>query len=325
MKKRLIPLFFLLLTPIFANAQTDTSEISNSYINGAITISANPTVPQPGDLVTVTLQAPPIDLNKSLITWKLNGKTVSSGTGNISFKFNAGPLGKSDDINATIETETNTYTQNLSLGSSEVDLLMQGGSYVPPFFEGRPLWSRQSQLLITAIPHVSGNSSNPSSFTYKWIKDGTVLGSQSGAGKNTLVISDSVISMPIILEVDVYANRDTLVASAQKTFIPSGVSMLVYENNPLYGFMFNRAVSSDFNMEDKEVTFAAFPLFFNTANRLDPNLTYAWKTSADKDDTPSVTYRAPESSGSSAVTTSITNESSILQRTSMKFNIQFGQ
>src|SRR3990167_10337236 len=81
----------------------------------------------------------------------------------------------------------------LHLQAEEVDLLWQGNSYVPPFYEGRTLWSSQSRITFLAIPHGAGIG-NPANLTYKWTKNGTVLGNINGVGKNTLSFIDSILS-----------------------------------------------------------------------------------------------------------------------------------
>ena len=212
------------------------------------------------------------------------------------------------------------------LKAQEVDLLWQGQTYTPPFYKGKALWSSQSKISLLAIPHISGVS-NPTSLTYKWIKNGTVLGNINGVGKNTLTFTDSILSQPQIVKVEILsASPAKVLASASMTITPISPILAIYENNPLYGFMFHREISGVHNLLEREVTFTAFPLFFSTVSRVDDTLSYSWRTGSDEADiSSSVTYRTPEeAAGTSAVSVEASNRDKFLQSADKNFLIQFG-
>jgi hypothetical protein len=101
---------------------------------------------------------------------------------------------------------------------------------------------------------------------------------------------------------------------------------LVYENNPLYGYRFDREIGSGTTLENAEVTFSAFPLFFGAITRDSRGLGYQWGTnSGDTQDGNNVTYRIPEgSSGTSQVTVHAYNKYLILEDIRRKFLLEFG-
>src|SRR3990167_742525 len=84
--------------------------------------------------------------------------------------------------------------------AQSVDILWQGDTYTPPFYKGKSLWSNQSRITFVAIPQGLGN---PASLNYKWTKNGTVLGNINGIGKNTLSFTDSILSRPQTIRVDI--------------------------------------------------------------------------------------------------------------------------
>ena len=208
--------------------------------------------------------------------------------------------------------------------AQSVDLIWQGDSYTPPFYQGRTLWSKQSKITLVAIPQGLGSAS---SLNYKWTKTGTVLGNINGVGRNTISFMDSIISRPQTIKVEILATDKTVLAS--DTVVVSSVSptLAVYENNPLYGYMFHRETSGTHTLQDKEVTFAAFPLFFSITDRQDSAIQYEWRTNIGGAETQnSVTYRAPDdASGSSEVRVSISNENQITQSANKSFLIEFGK
>lgn len=209
-----------------------------------------------------------------------------------------------------------------SINAQSVDILWQGETYVPPFYKGRNLWSSQSGIRFVAISQGLGNAAN---LNYKWTKNGTVLGNISGVGKNTLSFSDSILSKPQTIKVDIMSNQDKVLATASTFVTPISPTLAVYENNPLYGFMFHREVSGTHKLKEREVTFAAFPFFFDIVNRQDGVVSYEWHTNVGNVETGNmVTYRTPDNtSGSSEVQVRISNTEKILQDANKSFLVEF--
>lgn len=203
--------------------------------------------------------------------------------------------------------------------SQSVDLLWHGDGYVPPFYKGRTLWSSQSTITLVAIPHGLGSSAN---LDFRWSRNGTVLGSLSGAGKNTLNLTDTVLSKTQNITIEIVSDDNETLAVNSASITPAAQSALVYENNPLYGYLFHREVSRTYPLKDEEVTFTAFPLLFNTES-----LDYQWRTNAGRAETSrSVTYRVPEGgSGRASISLNISNVEKILQSASRNFLVEFGE
>ena len=207
--------------------------------------------------------------------------------------------------------------------AQEVDLLWQGETYTPPFYQGRTLWSNQSRITFLAIPQGLGN---PNNLNYKWTKNGIVLGNINGIGRNSFFFYDSILSKPQSVMVEILSEQGAVLASASNIVTPTLPELVVYENNPLYGFMFHREINGEYQFQDKETTFTAFPLFFSTLNRLDPMIDYQWQTNNTGVETKnSVTYRTPENtSGSSEIRVRVSNRDKITQDASKRFLVKFG-
>jgi len=210
----------------------------------------------------------------------------------------------------------------LGVQAQSVDLLWQGETYTSPFYKGASLWSTQSRITLVAIPHGLGD---PTKLNYKWTKSGTVLGNINGIGRETISFVDSIISRPQTIEVEIISSQSGVLASNSVFIAPIAPTLAVYENNPLYGFMFNREVGKSYTLQDKEITLAGFPFFFSTISRFDNSLKYNWRTNAGGVEIePVVTYRVPDNThGASQVSVSASSDAKITQKDNKSFVIQF--
>jgi len=209
--------------------------------------------------------------------------------------------------------------------AQEVDLLWQGDVYTPPFYEGRSLWSNQSEVIILAIPHIfsQGRELDPSTLTYKWWKDSVVLNTVSGIGKNSISITDSVTGRPQEIKVEIMTGDGAVLASASKKLSGLPVKLLVYEDSPLYGLLFNREVGSSYEIEEQETTLAVIPFFFSSFEKDPGFINYKWNTSSGSTEgSGSVTYRFPEGvSGSAKINVRASNENRFMQFSEKSFTL----
>jgi hypothetical protein len=177
---------------------------------------------------------------------------------------------------------------------------------------------------VVAVSNVPGFE--PASLYYRWTKDGIVLGSMSGVGKSSMVFVDNVLSLPLEIKVDLRDGEDGKVLGTQTIVLTPGTPrIMVVEKNPLYGYMFNRAVGSEFLLKSEEVSFAAYPLFGQVTYKDAPALTYKWTTNTgDVRSGSEVTYRVPEgASGSSSVNLKVTHSRVLVQPRDKSFVVRF--
>ena len=210
--------------------------------------------------------------------------------------------------------------------ADSVDLLWQGSTYTPPFYLGRALWSNESAVTLAAVANIA--NFNPATLYYRWTKDGTVLGSRSGINKTSITFVDSVLSLPIEVKIDVRDGEDgKVLATNTITLTPTIPQILIFENNPFYGLMMNRAIANNLSLKEAEITLAAIPLFARVNNRRAEALDYTWRTNTgDVRNTSDATYRVPEgASGSSAITVRIENSGVLAQPLDKSFSITFGK
>jgi hypothetical protein len=205
------------------------------------------------------------------------------------------------------------------LSAQSVDILSQGEGYVSPFYKGRALWSKESRLTLLAVPQGLGS---PALLNYRWSRNGTVLGTISGIGKNSLSFTDTVFSKPVTILIEIVDVDNNVLAKSTTTLAPISPFLAVYENNPLYGFMFHRNVSGAYRMEGEEITFTAFPYLFNALRRETAALLYKWNGVSGGG---SITYRTPEEgSGTAEVAVSLTHAEALMQSAQKSFLVDFG-
>lgn len=317
-------LCLLLLMPVLIHAQTaDPSQITDE-----VDFTVTPQVPGPHENAYITIEAYGIDLSTAHITWSLNGSILKSGQGITNLSITTGDIGSHSLVTASIDTGSGAIIRSLDLVPGSVDLLWQGGTYAPPFYKGRTSWTHEGRMTLVAIPHIiqGGKDLDPSTLSYRWTQDGTVIGASSGTGKNSFTLSDSVLSLVRSITVDVMTDRDTIVGTASANLAATDPQVLVYENSPLYGLLFNRETGNGLTLTDKEVTFSAIPYFYSGSSKHVPALSYTWTTNgADPQTGDHITYRAPDSTaGNSNVAITVTNTNTILQSAQKAFLVQFG-
>jgi len=323
----LLASYFLLPTPSYAQL---SPEQALQQLTQTVSINMSPEYPGPNSNVNISIESFSTDLDTSKISWSVGEVVKKSGLGVKDFSLQTGPSGKSITVNISIEPQIGTsFIKTVTIQPGEVDLLWQGKSYTPPFFKGRALWSNQGQIIFLAIPHTSsadGTPLKPSDLIYRWSKDGTVLSNLSGTGKSSITLTDSVLSLPQTITVEVMSDTNTIVGSKSIRLASIAPSVLIYEDSPLYGPLFNREVGTNFILGSQEVSFSAFPLFFSTVSKSDSNISYSWGTnSASEQPGDRITFRAPDTgSGSSNISLKIDNISKILQSTQRSFLVQFG-
>ena len=246
-----------------------------------IFVSVTPPNPKPGDIVSIKLSSDFTDLNQADIVWTENGNVTNSGTGKTSYTVTAGKIGDIVKISAAVKTiEGSLYEYPITIKPATVDIVWESDSTVPPFYKGKALYTQLGRLKLIAIPNIdtgSGTNVNPSNLVYTWKRQGQVIGDRSGLGKQTIDMSnDNIYRTPFTV--------DVVAASADGTYVAEGninidtVTPLVeiYENNPIYGILYNKTVGSQTSVSSGELTFDAFPYYFSAANRFDSQLIYAW-------------------------------------------------
>jgi len=264
---------FLLTIPVlYIHGQVN---IIGDFVN----ITINPTNPSPGEQVRVNLQSSSINLGGSKITWYINDKEKETGVGLSEYYLQAGAAGKTMKVSARIETANGTKPASLSFAPAGVDLIFEALSYTPPFYKGKTLNPMQGSVIVAAFPEVYDENMRKlatNELIFNWKKDGIVVQSASGQGKNYLNFSGSIPARDTLVEVSVTSLDSKLNADASITIVNSSPEIIFYENSPIYGIMMNKAITNTVKMSTDEFSVIAVPYFFSSGYATTPDLNYVW-------------------------------------------------
>lgn len=264
---------FLIALPFIAHAQ-----FTIPGFQGALRIAMTPVHPAPGQQVRLALESALLDLDTSTIVWSIDGKR--SATSEKYLDIGAGALGTTRIVSAEVTSaEGSIVSAETTITPTEVDLLYDADSYVPPLYQGRALPSAGSTLRLTAIPHFrrSNGTEIPSTdIVFSWKKNGQVLGSLSGRGKSNVSIPAPYLYGTDIVSVEAVSTDESFAGSASVAIPSVDPIVRLYQDHPLFGLRLDYALASTTRIIDREMTFAAIPFFATASSPADDALLYTW-------------------------------------------------
>jgi hypothetical protein len=297
-----------------------------------IGIEVTPKIPVANQNVVITLTAYSTDLDRAQVTWRVNGKVQQISIGGKSLLLTLGKNGQSSVVSITIDPIDGPPTvRSITIIPEEVDVLWQANSYTPPFYKGKAMYPPEGEVTLVAMPNFAtrtGAIVNPDTLIYKWSQDGTVLGSKSGYGKRTLSITGSILSKTSRISVEVSNLTGDLIAKQTIQITPETPKVFLYENSPVYGILFNKAVVNNFTLIGQEVAFEAYPFFYSTKNRSNTNLTYAWRLNDQELLVPnsqfSMVFRNQKNeSGTTNIAVNVIHKEKLLQNTRSTISLNY--
>ena len=308
------------------------SAAQNDIANSA-EIKTVPPLPSANENVYAEVESFSFDLNSSEIIWALDGVIKDKGVGKKSFLFKTGDIGSVSLIKAIIKTKDGkTIEKTLVVRPAGVDLVWEADSYVPPFYKGKALYGYQGLITVIAVPNIIGSNGvkiNPNNLTYKWIKDSKVLGGVSGYGKNKFSFSQSVLSHSPEIEVEVMSSDKKIKASGSIVLEPIEPKVVIYENNPLYGIIYEKALEGEFKLNGSEITLTAMPYFFSKDDAGGQKIKYDWNMNGrninSNQNAKQTTFRnAQNTKGSTRISVDLQNDNRELQSARTDVLLNFG-
>ncbi|MDE1941219.1 MAG: hypothetical protein KGI66_03820 [Patescibacteria group bacterium] len=324
MKSFLLVLTILTMGSI-ANAQALPVSVSGLDLSLS---SSNPT---PGQSITITAQSYSIDINSASVTWTVNGKVAQKGTGLTKLDVTAPALGKKLSVGVTAVSPSGTVVSGaIVVGSGSVDLVTETDGYVPPFFKGKFPVVFQNGVKIIAMPHLadaSGKEYDPSTLIYTWKKNDQVMQDQSGYGRQSVTVTGDIVPRPFTVSVSVSTRSGNAQAAGQITISFQSPGIAFYEDDPLYGPLFNSAITGTAYIgSQQEQGILAAPFGFDGlgTNGLALNWSINGIAHPELAQNQTVVMRAPDGqSGASSVSLNISNSDQVLQGAQSSFNAIF--
>jgi hypothetical protein len=169
------------------------------------------------------------------------------------------------------------------------------------------------------VPQISENgvTINPSHLVYTWSKNYSVDSNQSGYGKNIYQSDGSINYTRGGDTISLSVSTPDGLASAQGSISVSPVnsSLLIYEQSPLYGILYNQSLASA-TLYGDSITLHAEPFFFSNISSILSSLTWNMNGSpvSSFSGDPSLTLvRQDKTAGTSVVEASLNSPVALLQ------------
>ncbi|MEK7607710.1 MAG: hypothetical protein AAB484_02175 [Patescibacteria group bacterium] len=298
-------------------------------ISEPVTLGISPRFPKPDTTVTITAQSFSTDLNRAGFSWISGGKVIKQGTGVMSVSVPSGKAGSLTSISVTVTTiDIGTISQELSWRPADVTLVWKSDGYVPPFYKGKALESYGASFRVTAIPEffTAGKRLDPKTLVYTWKKNGTIDPNQLGYGKDSFTGSQtSYIRGGDDINVEVSNSDGSIISTKTITISPGIPEIVFYEDSPLYGIQYEKALNGTFNLIAEEVALRAEP--FNVSiNNSFTGLNLDWSINGDsvpsfKDKNKIILRKTGSVGGQSTVGLSIQHQTKLLQGGTASINI----
>lgn len=292
-----------------------------------LSIEALPDAPLPGGQVLLRAMNYAGNAQATAYAWTVNGKLVEQGVGRTSITVTVGAAGS-----ATIVTVTATEdgvargTASLTLRPASVDVLWEGRTYVPPFFDVLPLPTGESPVVLYAVPalFVGGVKVTPENLVYTWRINNNAKPTKIGYGVRSLTITPPQFASAFTVSVLVATADGSVRAERTITVTPTAPKAVVYERQPLAGVRFDRAITNTFTLTGSEATFVAYPLYVEDPAALD----VAWmvgKSVVEPGDNPwELTLRREGiGAGQYAIQFSLTSATKLFERAMRAFTLTF--
>lgn len=316
--------FLLFLIPALLNAELLVSE-SDIYVK------IRPEFPRANQNVSINIESYVTNINRAEILWYKDNKLVKRGVGQNNFSFITSDLGTSSNITIQVKsTDIGLITKNIVIRPAEVNLVWEADSFTPPLYKGKALNSYQSDLRIIALPEFvasDGSTISADELVYKWKKDWKVLGKDSGYGKSILNIGGPQMFKDSLIILEVETTDGKLKATGSINISAHEPKIIFYENNPLLGVVYNRAISNQFDLSNEEITITAQPFFFSNYDISRGYLEYNWSMNnrdvSDSGRGNTITLKRGSETGTTNLYLEIKNIYRIMQFAKNSFTINF--
>jgi len=298
-------------------------------IEEQVSIQISPSIPGPNEETEITATSFLTDLNKAEISWYENGILLESGVGLRKVNFKTGDLGDASNIRISIKKyDGNILEKTLSITPAEVDLFYEAFTHTPPFYKGKSIITFESDVKFVAIPNFLdslGRKVSPKDVSYKWSINGTVDLENSGVGKDSYIYNPGINLRPIDVLVEATPILSDQKARAIETINFKKPFIAIYEKNPIFGTIFERAISGDFMLNRTEVEFEVVPYFFS--DDIFEKGSLDWLINGEKTafkDLINITFRrTDDSAGTAQIGVEITHNDKLLQKIKTGFNLFF--
>ncbi len=322
-----LSIIILILSVFYGNTHYIHAQIPNGI--DRLTINKSTDNPRPGQNVDITLESYLIDLNSSSIVWLVNGKTQEKGIGIKKISVTAPKVGSVMTITAVVSSSDGLEARkSVTIKTGSVEIILESEGYSHPFYKSKIPYTYQNKVRLIAMPHISKDGKNeldPKTLVYSWKSDGKYIENGQGYGKQYVEIRGSEIPKPLNVSVEVYNREQTDSTFGSINIEPTDPSLSFYENDALYGILYNKSLNGRVPLNNSEMKIIAIPFGFNSIKN-----SYAWSINNiqqnDLIENRSITVRVKgDVDGSSNINLDVRNTDNILQGARSGFTVYFSK
>ncbi|MBI5138842.1 MAG: hypothetical protein HZA95_03535 [Candidatus Vogelbacteria bacterium] len=268
--KKYLPGILLIAVILFALPENSWA-ITQYSIKGDVSVEAVPENPIPNSSVKFSVTDGSTEYENSIYQWTLDGKTILKGLGQKSVTFATGRAGKVMQLSLELLTPRGELVQKkFSINPASVSIVWETDSYTPDFYDGKPLPTEGSNVRFIAVPEMyepNGRKLTPSELYFEWSHEFEKDSAMSGYNKDVYpyeflnTLREDNFSVRV-------RNLDGSIVADTATYLEAiDPEMYFYEDSPLRGTIFSRAVSGEYNMGSREITLRAEPYFLPLDNK----------------------------------------------------------
>ncbi|MDP3772082.1 MAG: hypothetical protein Q8Q94_01745 [bacterium] len=245
----------------------------------ALSITATPRAPAPGEAVRVRAATPSISKDGLIFSWTIDGRARAdlSGLGADTIQLTAGALGSTLRVGVSVRQGVKSIgSTSLIIPVSRLSLTWFAETYTPRWYKGKALPVEQSVVTITAIPEViiNGQRIAPENLIYHWSYDDQD-NIEEGRGKRTFRIRTRDFpqsSHDIRLVVEDMSH--TLYQEGRLFILTTEPQGEIYALTPMGGVAANTTLQNFYAPTRGSYDFVFEPFFFPITTR--GELNYQW-------------------------------------------------
>ncbi|MCA9352145.1 hypothetical protein KC866_02025 [Patescibacteria group bacterium] len=275
-------MFFGFFTVYIGNVAAQDIQL---YSEQDISVEVIPEIPGPNEHVKLRLTSYSFNLNNYYIAWFKDGERQSGGYGQRDFDFTTGNSGDVNNITAVIEIGGQVFRKELRFAPSQVDLLWEViDGYAPPFYKGKVLPIKQSDIRVTAIPEtLLIEPTDAPNLVYYWDRNYNRVGSQSGFGRQYFDFTLDPLLASEKIQVTTNDRRENSFAKNTLTIAELLVepNILFYEINDSGRLLTQQALNINKYVTGDTIRFAFQPLYMSTTKKNFNDLFVGWSINGE--------------------------------------------
>jgi hypothetical protein len=304
---------------IHTSAATGPEELPE--LKEKVYYNVSPQKPSIGSTVEIEAQMYGTAVKDSNFVWKISDRIFKEGAGANKINF---VLSEKTKVDLTIETGAGVTIQKIfEFDPKKIVIIWESKTYTPPFYKGKPLYSKESSIVLNAINLDQENPLTNIYNDYTWKVDTTVKGNASGVGYSSYVYQGDILGLEPLFTVNMMGVQSAKDRAAGKAVSIGGQSVLrvqsfpteimSYEKSPLLGVLFNKTIKSPYYLNKSETTLVSYPVYYSLSSSLSG--LYEWYVNDVKINTNlnELSFKKKKDNEQSKLTVGITNKASILQ------------